>query len=88
MIDAALRSHQGVISAGSGHINVHETGAVESLGHKVLAVPHKDGKLTAAQVEACIEDVTTHLMNHLSLHPTLHTCSSDTILKMCIRDRK
>ena len=51
VIDAALRSHQGVISAGSGHINVHETGAVESLGHKVLAVPHKDGKLTAAQVE-------------------------------------
>lgn len=51
VIDAALRSHQGVISAASGHINVHETGAVESLGHKVLAVPHKDGKLTAAQVE-------------------------------------
>ena len=30
---------------------------------------------------SCIEDVTTHLMNHLSLHPTLHTCSSDTILR-------
>ena len=28
---------------------------------------------------SCIEDVTTHLMNHLSLHPTLRTCSSDTI---------
>ena len=52
VIDAALRSHQGVISAGSGHINVHETGAVESLGHKVLAVPHKDGKLTAASAYA------------------------------------
>ena len=48
---SAPRSHQGVISAGSGHINVHETGAVESLGNNVLAVPHKDGKLTAAQVE-------------------------------------
>ena len=29
---------------------------------------------------SCVEDVTTHLMNHLSLHPTLRTCSSDTIL--------
>ena len=30
---------------------------------------------------SCIEDVTTHLLNHLSLHPTLRTCSSDTILR-------
>ena len=30
---------------------------------------------------SCIEDVTTHLMNHLSLHPTLRTCNSDTILR-------
>ena len=30
---------------------------------------------------SCIEDVTTHLMNHLSLHPTLRTCSSDAILR-------
>ena len=30
---------------------------------------------------SCIEDVTTHLMPHLSLHPTLRTCSSDTILR-------
>ena len=30
---------------------------------------------------ACIEDVTTHLMNYLTLHPTLRTCSSDTILR-------
>ena len=30
---------------------------------------------------SCVEDITTHLMNHLSLHPTLRTCSSDTILR-------
>ena len=30
---------------------------------------------------SCIENVTIHLMNHLSLHPTLRTCSSDTILR-------
>lgn len=50
VIDAGLRSHQGVVSAATGHIHVHETGAVESLGHKVLAVESQDGKLTAEQV--------------------------------------
>lgn len=52
VIDAALRPHQGVLSAVSAHINVHETGAVEATGHKVLSLPSSDGKLTAAQVEA------------------------------------
>lgn len=51
VIDAALRSHQGVLCAATGHINVHETGAVESCGHKVLALPSPDGKITGAQVE-------------------------------------
>lgn len=50
VIDAGLRSHQGVVSAATGHIHVHETGAVESLGHKILAVESQDGKLTAEQV--------------------------------------
>lgn len=50
VIDAALRPHQGVVCADTGHINVHETGAVESCGHKVLTLPSSDGKITAAQV--------------------------------------
>lgn len=52
VIDAALRPHQGVLSADTGHINGHETGAVEATGHKVLALPNTDGKITAAQVES------------------------------------
>lgn len=51
VIDTALRSYQGVLCAVTGHINVHETGAVEACGHKVLGLPSEDGKLTAAQVE-------------------------------------
>ena len=51
VIDAALRSHQGALCAVSGHIHVHETGAVEATGHKVLALPSEDGKITAQQVE-------------------------------------
>lgn len=54
VIDAALRPHQGALCAVSGHINVHETGAVEATGHKVLTVPSADGKITAAQVEQTV----------------------------------
>ena len=46
-----LRPHQGVIAAESGHISVHETGAIEHTGHKVLALPAHEGKITAEQVE-------------------------------------
>lgn len=54
VIASVLRPHQGVISADSGHINVHETGAIEATGHKVLALPAHDGKLSAAQVEEAV----------------------------------
>ena len=51
VIAAALRPHQGALCATSGHIHVHETGAVEATGHKVLTLPSDDGKITASQVE-------------------------------------
>lgn len=55
VIAAALRPHQGVIAADTGHISVHETGAVEATGHKVLTVPSPDGKITAAQAAGVVE---------------------------------
>lgn len=55
VIAAALRPYQGVIAAQTGHINVHETGAIESTGHKVLALPSADGTLTAKQIEEAME---------------------------------
>ena len=54
VIAAALRPHQGVLCADSGHINVHETGAVEATGHKVLGIPSQDGKITAGQVREAV----------------------------------
>ena len=51
VIAAALRPYQAVISAESGHINVHETGAIEATGHKVIGLSSADGKITAAQIE-------------------------------------
>ncbi len=56
VIASALRPHQGVICADTGHINVHETGAIEATGHKVLGLPHTNGKINAAQVAAYCED--------------------------------
>lgn len=50
VIASVLRPHQGVIAADTGHVNVHETGAIEATGHKVLALPSADGKLTAKQI--------------------------------------
>ena len=78
VIDAALRPHQGVICAESGHIHVHETGAVEATGHKVLAIPGKDGKLAAQQIRSAtlaqrLDDAAEHIvqpkMVYIS-HPT------------------
>ncbi len=56
VIAAALRPHQGAITANTGHINVHESGAIESTGHKVLALPSLDGKLTAPQIQTAYDD--------------------------------
>ena len=56
VIDAALRPHQAPLCAVSGHINCHETGAVEATGHKVMTVPSADGKITAVQVRQAVED--------------------------------
>ena len=45
VIDALLRPCQGVVAVESGHVNVHEAGAIERTGHKVLALPQREGKL-------------------------------------------
>lgn len=55
VIAAALRPHQAVLAACTGHIAGHETGAVEATGHKVLTLPSGDGKLTAAQVLGAVK---------------------------------
>ena len=51
VIAAVLRPWQGVLCAVSGHINCHEAGAIEFTGHKVIGLPHTNGKLDAGTVE-------------------------------------
>ena len=55
VIAAALRPHQAAIGANTAHINVHETGAIEATGHKVIALPTEDGKICAEQIRRAVE---------------------------------
>ena len=54
IIDSLLRPYQGVIASESGHISLHEAGAIEYGGHKVLVLPHTAGKISADGIEKCI----------------------------------
>ena len=55
VIASILRPYQGVLAAVSGHVNCHETGAIESTGHKVITLPTNNGKITARQVADYVE---------------------------------
>lgn len=54
VIASALRPYQGVLCAATGHINAHETGAVEHTGHKVLALAEKHGRISAEQIREAL----------------------------------
>lgn len=65
VISAALRPHQGVVGAESAHVQVHETGAIEATGHKVMSLPSRDGKITAQQIQSA---VTAHFADEAAEH--------------------
>ena len=64
VIASLLRPYEAVISAHTGHINVHETGAIEASGHKVCTVFAPDGKLTPALVDSVVKE---HSGEHMVL---------------------
>ena len=55
VISTMLRDWEGVIAADSGHVSVHESGAIEYSGHKVLELPGKDGKIEAPALKSFLE---------------------------------
>ncbi len=57
-----LRPYEAVIATHLGHISVHETGAIESMGHKIIEMPTEDGKLLPAQVEQAVKG---HVDEHM-----------------------
>ena len=54
VISSLLKSWQGVVAAETGHISAHEAGAIEHGGHKVLPLPQRDGKISAASLRALL----------------------------------
>ena len=54
VISSILRPYEGVLCASTGHINVHETGAIEATGHKVLSLPSREGKITSSQISVAV----------------------------------
>lgn len=66
VIASVLRPYQGVLCAENGHINVHETGAIEATGHKVLALPAVNGKIQADQIKkACVDHASDGSFEHM-----------------------
>ncbi len=55
VIDALLRSYQGAVCAETGHIQLHEAGAIEFGGHKVMPIAHREGKITAETLDAFLK---------------------------------
>lgn len=54
-IDTLLKPYEGVVAAETGHVETHESGAIEFTGHKVLTVPSHDGKMDAGELSAFIK---------------------------------
>lgn len=61
-ISAFLRPHEAVISANTGHVLVHETGAIEATGHKVISVKVEDGKLKPIHIKMALDEHTDEHM--------------------------
>ena len=55
VISTLLRDYEGVVAADTGHVALHEAGAIEYTGHKVLTIPHVDGKIQATDLEKYLE---------------------------------
>ena len=73
MLAAVLKPYQGVLAAETAHIATHETGAIEAGGHKVLALPAADGKITAEQVaKACLAHFSDEAHEHLVMPGALY----------------
>lgn len=69
VISHALKPYEAVISATTGHINVHETGAIEATGHKVITIPSHDGKVRVDDIKVCLK---THTDEHMVLPKMLY----------------
>ncbi len=78
VIRSCLRPHQGVLCAQSGHINVHETGAIEATGHKVIGLQSSDGRIYAHQIRSYMENYLSDADAEHTVQPKLVYISDST----------
>ena len=83
VISHVLRPYEAVICADTGHINVHETGAIESTGHKVLTVNNNDGKVNISDIAKCVK---THTDEHMVLPKIVYISESTETGSVYSRD--
>ncbi len=100
VIDALCRSYDGVLCAATGHINAHESGAVEAAGHKVLPLPHYEGKVATKDVKNYLikfyaDETFEHMVfpgmvyiSHPTEYGTLYTKAELTALAEVCREYK
>lgn len=55
VIDSLLYQYEGVVAASTGHVSIHEAGAIEFTGHKVLEIPHRYGKIEADTLKSYLQ---------------------------------
>lgn len=80
IIDTSLRPYQAAVGPVTAHINVHETGAVEATGHKILGIPSTDGKITAEQIENVVRSHNEGDSKEHEVQPKLVYISNSTEL--------
>lgn len=78
LISSMLASYEGVIAADTGHISTHEAGAIEFSGHKVLTLPHHEGKIAASEVDNFIKDFYADANHAHMVHPGMVYISHPT----------
>jgi len=78
VIRSLLRLYEGVLSCDTGHVSVHEAGAIEATGHKVLPVSHVNGKMTADNLNAWLENFKNDGNHDHMVHPGMVYISHPT----------
>ena len=77
-ISSVLKNYEGVISAETGHINGHEAGAMEAVGHKVISIPQKNGKIDAKDVKNWIDTFYSDANHQHMVYPGMVYISNPT----------
>ena len=82
-ISSMLRPYQAVVSADTGHINVHETGAIESTGHKVLTVNNIHGKISVSGIQEVLD---FHADEHMVMPKMVYLSNSTELGTVYTKD--